>query len=89
MEVTMKSAKVIRDFLVVFDEPGGVHYTTFLRLGEVVAVLDDERYGPRKQFVKVQTKNNETGYCTIHGLRILNKGDTDEASNNDKKRRRS
>lgn len=85
----MKSAKVIRDVLVVFDKPGSVHYITFLRLGDIVAVLDDERYGPRKQFVKVQTKNNETGYCTIHGLRILNKGDTDEASNNDKKRRRS
>lgn len=86
----MKSAKVIRDVLVVFDKPGSVHYITFLRLGDVVAVLDDERYGPHKQFVKVQTtKSNEIGYCTIHGLRILNKGDTDEASNNDTKRRRS
>lgn len=65
-------AKVIRDLLVVFTEPRGVHYVCFLKRGDVVTITEGYKYEDRtwreKEFVKVVSKKGEVGFCVVSGL---------------------
>jgi hypothetical protein len=65
-------ARVIYDRVVVFDRPGGVHYTTFVYKGDMVTVIEGWEYDQRdwkdKQFVKVLCPDGNTGYMNAHSL---------------------
>ena len=68
-------AKIIRAREVMFDKPGGTHLVKFLYQGDMVEIIEGERYEDRtwndKVFIKVRDKQGAEGFITAYSISPL------------------